>query len=617
MVPTAYVRLESLPLTPNGKLDRRALPDPDEYLAAEAAPSAAGQAQTPYHEMLIGIWRQLLGATRVGIDDSFFELGGHSLLATQLMSRIRKAFGVDVALRVLFERPTVRGLGEVIEEAVRAGHGVAAPPLAPVERGRELPLSFAQQRLWFLDQLEPGNAYYNCPVAVRMKGRLDVGAFERTLQEVMRRHEALRTRFPAVEGQPSQKIQSEVESRLPVVDISELETDRMESEAERLAREEGDRAFDLSLGPMLRAILVRVGEDEYVVLFTMHHIVSDAWSMNVLVREVAALYEAFSQGRPSPLPELPIQYADYAVWQREWLQGEALEKQLAYWRERLGGKLQAFELPTDRPRPAALSYHGARHTFMLEEGLTAGLKELSRSSGTTLFMTLLAGFKTLLYRETGQEDLLIGTAIAGRNRSETEGLIGFFINTLALRTDLSGAPKFTDLLAQVKSVALGAYAHQDLPFDKLVEDLQPERSASRAPIVQVTFGLRNAPETELELPGLTFSALGIEREMGRYDVTLWMSEVDGQLSGVWTYMTELYDLETIKRLTGHFETLLRSIVAQPEARLHTLEILTEAEKQELDLKEERRQVLLVHKLKDVKRKSVSASPELSETAQRR
>jgi Condensation domain len=362
---------------------------------------------------------------------------------------------------------------------------------------------------------------------------------------------------------------------------------------------------------------VRVGEDEYVVLFTMHHIVSDAWSKSVLVREVVALYKAFIQGRPSPLAELPIQYADYAVWQREWLQGEALEKQLAYWRERLGGKLPTLELPTDRQRPAALSYHGARHYFMLEEGLTAGLKELSRSSGATLFMTLLAGFKTLLYRETGQEDLLIGTAIAGRNRSETEGLIGFFINTLALRTDLSGAPKFTDLLAQVKRVALGAYAHQDLPFDKLVEDLQPERSASRAPIVQVTFGLMNAPRTELELPGLTFSALGIERETGRYDVTLWMSEVGGQLSGTWRYMTELYDLETIERLTGRFETLLRSVVAQPEARLHTLEMLTEAEKQELGLKKKRRQVPQVDKLKGVKKKSIGVSSELPEAVERR
>jgi hypothetical protein len=477
-----------------------------------------------------------------------------------------------------------------------------------------LPLSFAQQRLWFLDQLEPGNPFYNCPSAVRMIGKLNVGALEQTLREIVKRHETLRTKFPAVNGQPRQVIESEIKICLPMVDISGLEKERKERKVERLAKEEAERPFDLSRGPMIRAILVRMGEDEHAVLFTMHHIVSDGWSKSVLVREVAALYEAYSQGRSSPLPELAIQYADYAVWQRNWMQGQILEKQLAYWRQRLGGSLPVFELPTDRPRPAAPSYRGARHSFMLTTSLTAELKELSRARGATLFMTLMAAFKTLLYRQTGQEDLLVGTAIAGRNQSQTEGLIGFFINTLALRTDLAGSPKFTDLLAQVKKVALEAYAYQELPFDKLIEDLQPERSAGRAPIVQVSFGLQNALKSYLELPGLTLSELDFELEAGRYDLTLWMFEVDGQLRGVWTYLTELYDLNTIKRLTGRFVTLIESIVAQPEARLHTLEMLAETEKEKLSREKRELKNSNLKKFKNITPQAIRDSKTIEDNA---
>jgi hypothetical protein len=540
-------------------------------------------------------------------------LGGHSLLATQLMSRVREAFGVEVALRALFERPTVRGLAAWVEEEARAGRGVSMPALQRVEHGEEeregdgrpgLPLSFAQQRLWFLDQLEPGNAFYNCPAAVRMSGGLDVDALERTLTEVVRRHEVLRTRFPASDGLAVQVVEEAREVRLPVVDVSELGAERCEREARRLARAEAGRPFNLSEGPLWRAMLVRMWEGESALLFTTHHIVSDAWSKSVLVREVAALYEAFSNGRPSPLPELPIQYSDYAVWQRNWLQGDALEEHLTYWRRQLGGELPVLKLPTDRPRPAALQYRGAHDTFLLSESLTAGLKELSRVAGTTLYMTLMAAFNVLLHRYTGDEDILVGTVVAGRNRGETENLIGFFINTLVLRTDLSGSPKFTELLAQVKDVALGAYAHQDLAFDKLVEELQPERTLSRAPIVQVTFGLQNAPKNHLELQGLTLSGLEFERETGRYDVTLWMSETESGLRGVWTYLTELYDLDTIKRMTGHFETLLASIVEQPEARLNVLEMFTEAEKEKLSKEKSQLKSSNLKKFKSFVRKAV-------------
>jgi acyl carrier protein len=464
MMPGWIVPLDKMPLTRNGKIDHRALPDPGEILDSETAPSAAGQPQTPYHEMLIDIWRQALGVSQVGIDDSFFDLGGHSLLATQLMSRVRKAFGVEVALRVLFDHSTVRSLGEVIEEAVRAGHGVAAPPLVPVERGRELPLSFAQQRLWFLDQLEPGNAFYNCPAAVRMRGRLDVGALKRTLQEIIRRHEALRTRFETANGQPVQVIEDAPILNLRVVDLKQLPESEREIEAQRIAREDACLPFDLRRCPLVRATLLNLADKEHVALFTMHHIVSDAWSKGVLVREVAALYEAFSQGRPSPLPELPIQYADYAVWQRNWLQGEVLEKQLAYWRERLGGKLQALELPTDRPRPARPRGEGAYHLFVLPDQLSESLKALCRRTGTTMFMVLLAAFQTLLQRYTDQDDIVIGANIANRARGETENLIGFFVNMMVMRADLSDNPTFMTLLGRVRETALSAYAYQDLPF---------------------------------------------------------------------------------------------------------------------------------------------------------
>ena len=467
------------------------------------------------------------------------------------------------------------------ETARRVDLDSQVPSLRPVSREEGLPLSFAQERLWFLEQLEPGNTAYNIAAAYRLRGPLDVAALERSLNEIVRCHEVLRTTFATMDGRPVQVIAPEMSLTLPVEDLQELPEAEREAEAQRLLTEEAQRPFDLEKGPLLRAALLRLDEEEHVLLLTMHHIVSDGWSMGVFNRELAVLYEAFSVGKPSPLPELPIQYADFAVWQREWLQGEVLEEQLAYWREHLGGDLSVLELPTDRPRPAAQSFRGATQSFVLSGDLTESLKALSRREGVTLFMTLLAAFKTLLYRYTGQEDVVVGSPIAGRNRSEIEGLIGFFVNTLVLRTDLSGNPTFRELLERVREVALGAHARQDLPFEKLVEALQPERDLSRNPLFQVMFAFQNAPMEALMLPGLTVTPLEVESETAQFNLTLSMEETGQGLKGVVEYNTDLFDGVTIERMLGHFETLLEGVVVNPEQRLWELPLLTEAERYQL------------------------------------
>jgi amino acid adenylation domain-containing protein len=578
MVPSVFVSLDSLPLTPNGKVDRRALPAPEQ--PRQEAASAFPAALKPSEELLAGVWQEVLGVEHVGLDDNFFELGGHSLLATQVVSRVRGMFGVELPLHTLFEAPTVRALAANIEGAVKSGLGMTVPPIRRAPRDRELPLSFAQQRLWFLDQLEPGSPFYNSPATLRLKGALDEGALRRALSEIVRRHEVLRTTFTSRNGRPAQVIRPAEEVALPLVDLTQMSAQERERAARELAAEEALRPFDLSTGPLLRVTLLRLAEDEHVALFTMHHIVCDGWSVGVLVRELSALYEAYVEGRESPLEELPVQYADYAVWQREWLRGGGLEKQLTYWRRQLGGRLPVLELPTDRPRPTVLSERGARLSFTLGRDLTDAVTALSRQEGATLFMTLLAAFQTLLGRYAKQRDVIVGAPVAGRNRAETEGLIGFFVNMLAMRADLSGNPPFKELLRRVREMALGAYVHQDLPFDKLVEELQPERDPTGTPIFRVAFGLDNVTAPPLALPGLTLSLLIHNDAAVRYDLTLWLEEVEGGLAASWTYRADLFDAPTVARMHGHFATLLGSIVAQPDARLGALEILTETEKQQ-------------------------------------
>jgi len=579
MVPSAFVVLETLPLMPSGKVDRRALPAPDgarpDLETTYVAP------RTPVEEGLVDLWAQVLGVERVGVHDNFFDLGGHSLLATQLVSRVREVFQVEVLLRDIFEAPTVVGLAERVEAALRAASGLETPPIVPVSRDGDLPLSFAQQRLWFLDQLAPGNLFYNIPMAVRLKGRLDVAALERSLNEIVRRHEPLRTTFETVRGKPVQVIAPELILPLPVVDLTDLPEAEREVEAQRRAQEEVRQPFDLAEGPLLRAQLLKLDEEDHVALLTMHHIVSDGWSMGVLVREIAALYGAFSAGKPSPLPDLPIQYADFAHWQREWLQGEVLETQLDHWKQQLSDSPPVLELPTDRPRPAVQTSQGATQSFTLPKGLSESLKTLGREERATLFMTLLAAFQSLLYRYTGQEDISIGTPIANRTRGEIEGLIGFFVNTLVMRTDFSGDPSFEELLARVREVALDAYAHQDLPFETLVEELQPQRDLSHTPLFQVMFVLDTAPMGTLELPGLTLSPVEVSSGTATFDLTLSMTSGPAGLGGYVEYNTDLFDRATIERMVGHFQTLLEGIVTNPEQPISRLPILTEAEQQQL------------------------------------
>ncbi|MGB7922078.1 MAG: condensation domain-containing protein, partial [Pyrinomonadaceae bacterium] len=443
------------------------------------------------------------------------------------------------------------------------------------------PLSFAQQRLWFLYQMEPDSAVYNIPAAVRLNGLIDVSVLERTLNAIIERHESLRTSFALINGQPVQIISRAQSFTLPLVDLSELDGAERDAEARRLATEEAQRPFNLTQGPLLRATLLRLGEQEHVVLLTMHHIVSDGWSMGVLIKEVGALYEAFSTGKSSPLPELPIQYADYAVWQQQWLQGETLNTQLDYWKQQLADAPSTIELPTDHQRPASQSFRGAQESLQLTREVSEGLRRLSHEHGTTLFMTLLAAFQCLLYRYSGQEDVVVGSPIAGRTRAEVEGLIGFFVNTSVLRTKVRGDDGFRELMRQVREVCVGAYTHQEVPFEKLVEELQPSRDLSRHPLFQVMFVLQNAGQETLELPKVKLSSMEANNGAAVFDLTLSMIEVGEMLAGTIEYSTDLFERETILRIIGHFHTLLHGIVSEPDLPLSHLPLLTHAERHQL------------------------------------
>jgi len=577
MVPSLFVTLGELPLTPNGKVDRRALPAPDTQLEPAAGFEAP---RTPTEEVLASIWEAVLEVAPVGITDNFFSLGGHSLLAARVVSRVQETFQTSMPLRALFETPTVMGLAQLIERNRLAGEAIPVAPIPRVARDGGLPLSFSQQRLWFVEQLESGSAAYHIPAAARLSGRLDIAALERALGEITRRHESLRTTFAVEKGEPLQVIAPAARFVVPLVDLNELGGPAQGEVVERLVREETRRPFDLSRGPLLRATLLRLDEQEHLLLLTIHHIVSDGWSMGVLVREITTLYSAFVAGLPSPLAELPIQYADYAAWQRTWLSGEALEAQLRYWKEQLRG-LPTLELPTDRPRPRVLTSDGAAEPFDLSKGTTAALKALSRGHGATPFMTLLAAFQTLLHRYSGQDDVAVGSPIAGRTRPETEGLIGFFVNTLVLRTDLSGDPTFAELIARVSEMTLEAHAHQDVPFEVLVEELQPARDLSLTPLFQVAFALQNVPLPEMGLPGVSVRQVGVESGTAKFDLTLFLSETEHGLTGTFEYNTNLFDRATVRRMAHHLERLLEAAVADPQQRLSRLPMLAEDERRQI------------------------------------
>jgi amino acid adenylation domain-containing protein len=562
MIPSTIITLDTLPLTPNGKIDRKGLPSMKD--GADQLEKGYVGPRTPVEEVLLGIFGDVLKTARVGIHDDFFELGGHSLLATQVVSRVRDVFRAGIDVWSIFEELTVARLAKKIEELMRAGEMDEAPPLARAMRGEGIPLSFAQQRLWFIDQLEPGGAAYNTPCAVRLRGGLDADALCRSLNEIIARHEVLRTCFPSKDGAPLQEIHEFSDLQLERVDLRQMDEAERERKLQATLRAEVKRGFDLASGPLIRAKLIRMAEDEHVLMVNLHHIVSDGWSVGVIVREFTQLYEAFAQGQESPLPELEIQYADYAMWQREWLQGEALDRQLHYWRKQLDG-LGILELPTDRARPAVASYRGASEPIQLSEELTQKLNQMSKREGVTLFMSLLAGFQLLLARYSGQQDIAVGTPIAGRNRRETEGLIGLFLNTLVMRVNVGGNPSVRELLARVREAALGAYAHQDLPFEKLVEEIRPERSLSHQPLFRVWFVLNNIPAQSTDLPGLRVEKIPIEDRYTKFDVMLSLSEGRKGLIGTLRYSTDLFDRKRIKRLLSHYEYILEGMTADEES----------------------------------------------------
>ncbi|MFN9736516.1 MAG: amino acid adenylation domain-containing protein, partial [Microcystis sp.] len=573
-IPSAFVILESLPLTPNGKIDRRALPAP-EFQSEEqyVAP------RNPIEEILSSIWVKVLKVAQVGIHDNFFELGGHSLLATQLISRIREAFQVEMPLRELFVAPTIAELAQEIKR-ISEGEQLTELPILPRDKTAELPLSFAQTRLWFLAEFESNSSFYNIPLALGLEGTLNSEILIQSLEEICDRHEALRTNFITVDGIPTQIIQTRTWT-VTVVDLQHLSSSEKVIASQELTQNQAIQPFDLASEPLIRITLVVLSETEHILLVCMHHIVSDGWSMGVFLQELTALYNAYIQGLSSPLNPLSIQYGDFTLWQRQWLQGEVLQQQLDYWQKQLADAPALLSLPTDRPRPNQQSFAGGHLPFSLSLELTEKLTQLTQEQGVTLFMTLLTAYYIKLYRYTEQEDILIGTPIANRNRREIEGLIGFFVNTLVLRIDLSGKPNFNQLLGRVREMAMDAYAHQDLPFEMLVEVLQPERDLSHAPLFQVDFLLQNSPPSPLELTGLTATPLTTENDTAKFDLTLAMENTGAELQGVWEYNTDLFDRSTIERLTGNFITLLEALVVNPQQPIFQLPLLTEVEAKEL------------------------------------
>jgi amino acid adenylation domain-containing protein len=575
MVPAAYVRLETLPLTPNGKLDRQRLPRPDgNAIAATGYQEPQGEIETT----LAAIWREVLAVETVGRRDDFFALGGHSLLAIGMITRLREALGLEVELGDLFEHPRLSDFAGKISNS----RPTQLPPITKADRGQPLPLSYAQQRLWFLAQMEGVSQVYHMPFGVRLVGKLDRHALGLALDRIVQRHEALRTTFVVVDSEPVQRIAAVEDSHFLLQDHDLRQQADSELGLRQLYEEEAHAGFDLKAGPLIRGRLIRQREDHYALLITMHHIISDGWSVGVLLNELSTLYRAFARGEADPLPELAVQYPDYAVWQRHWMQGEVLEQQAEYWKTTLAGAPTLLELPADHVRPANQEYAGAWYEVVLDEKLTAGLKELSQRCGVTLYMSLVAGWVALMGRLSGQQDILVGSPVANRRQGELEGLIGFFVNTLVLRTDLSNRPSVGDLLERVKSQALGAQRYQDIPFEQVVEVVQPERSLAHSPLFQVMFAWQNAPRGELDLVGL--KTMGLEmasHRVARFDLTVSLWELGERIAGGVEYATALYERTTIERYMGYWRRMLEGMVAGSGQVVDCLELLSEGERSQL------------------------------------
>ena len=576
MIPSAFVVLDALPLTPNGKVDRHNLPYPGKSRPELDTPYIAPT--TSVEEKLAKIWTEVLSLDQVGIHDNFFDLGGNSLLAMQVISRIRDVFRVELALRHLFETRTLAALVDFIEKNHRMTNRDELRPIRTVSRNKPLPLSFAQQRLWFLNRLEPKNPAYNQPTVLRLSGELNMEALQKSLNAIVARHEVLRTTVTAINANPMQLVNESRPLELRVIDLSDRPALKRESEVQELLRELTSRCFNLAQDLMVRGSLLRLGENDHVLLLVTHHIASDNWSDQILFREIATFYEAFVNERSPLLSDLPIQYADFASWQRHWLQGDVLDEELIYWKKQLEGRAPVLELPTDRPRPLVHTHQGAQRSIKLATQLCQKLKELSREQDATLFMILLAAFQNLLYRYTGQDDIIVGSPITNRGRTEVEGLLGFFINTLVLRTDFSGNPTFQELLARVREVCLQAYAHQDLPFERIVEELQPNRDISRNPLFEVMLELRQAHNKTAKSAGMKIEELEFDSGLAKFDLTLYIIDEGDTLLALIEYRTDLFDAATIDRMLGHFETLLEEIVDNPKQRVSDFPLLTAAER---------------------------------------
>lgn len=584
MLPAFFVFLEKLPQTPNGKIDRKALPDASFILNQDAQEIVLPRG--PLEEAVAEIWQQVLGREEIGVRENFFELGGHSLLGAQVISRIRTVLQVELPLRRLFEAPTIEGLTEAIIQARQEEHHLLQPSIKRVSRDQSrqesaIPLSFAQQRLWILDRLDPGNATYNIPYAWNISGDLNRDALERSLSALVTRHSSLRTSFPIKNDTPVQYIAPAVPLvALPFTDLREFAAEERPPIATRMLTEEAGLPFNLATGPLWRTHLICIDDSTHVLFLCMHHIISDGWSLNIIRRELAMLYQAFAEGKTSPLPPLNLQYFDYAIWQRQWLHGDVLARQLNYWKKQLAGAPDLLALPTDRPRGAIQSFNGASYVFEIAPEVASGLKNLGQSAGSTLFMTLFSAFQVLLYRYSGQDDLVIGTPIANRTHAEIEGIIGFFVNTLALRTSLAGNPSFLDVLQRVRRTVLDAFAYQDLPFEQVVEAIQPERDLARSPLIQAMFSIQldtHADQETVDLAPLEVSLLPIEQYTAKFDLTMTLSRKEQGLEAEFEYNTDLFDQSTIVRMGEHFQVLLGGIVADPTLPLAQLPLLPPSE----------------------------------------
>ena len=571
MVPATFVMLDALPLMATGKVDRKRLPAPDGWVDSErehVAPRSATE------KALARIWAEVLKVESVGVDNSFFELGGHSLLATQVISRVRKNMGLEVPLRQLFEYPTVAGLATAIDQQSQSHSAARQTSISRALVRDHFPLSSAQERLWFLDQLDPNSPSYNLTFVVRATGETQSSAVQQAFSEIFRRHDGVRATFSAAEATPCQVIAPAANTPWPLVDLRGLEAGDRETTMRRVISEEARRPFSLSEGPLARGCLLRLDSNEHVVPFSMHHIVSDGWSIALVIEEFASLYEPFAVGCVSPRPEPSIQYPDFTLWQNQWLTSATCEAQTGYWIEQLAGAPPVLELPTDRPRPAVRTFFGRRYRRRLSQKMSQALATIGREHNATLFMVLLSAFQTLLMSSSGQRDVCVGTPIAGRNLFEIEDLIGFFVNTLVLRGDLSGQPTFTALLQRVREVVLGASANQDLPFERLVHVLNPDRSMSHESLFQVMLAVQNTPKRRLDLPELTLELLHTENDLAKFDVSLDVFETDDGLSCLWEYNTDLFDHTTIVRMADHLGELLKQIALDPSMQMSSMSLLS-------------------------------------------